>query len=124
MANDMVTGKKRNIGLLGRELRQFRKIKLLSSNVEMRVDPSRWIQIAGSKEFDATSTRFLRVSRHKTEANRFLVHGMRSTLRGKTAEVDAEVYELAAAAEVLPSVIAQVAEHCGVESLVAQVKLP
>lgn len=121
--NDMVSGKRRNVKLLGRELKNYRRVHLLSSKADVRFDPSRWFQTQGAKDFDEKSTAILRVYKHKTE-DKYLVHGMRSQRAdgAKTATVVAEAHEFAAMVDALPAVIAQVAAHCGIEALVGGLK--
>jgi hypothetical protein len=124
MANDMVSGKKRNVKLLGREPKHFRNIKLLSHGIDAKIDPSRWAQVAGAKAFDTDGTAILRVSRHRfNDAAGFLIYGMRSkTVDGK-ATIEAEAYDMIALAEAVPALVAKVAAHCGVEALVPELKL-
>jgi hypothetical protein len=121
---DLTVGRKRNIKLLGREPRHFRKINLLSVGIDVAIDPSRWAQIAGAKKFDDKGTMILRVEQHKHEPGKYLVHGMRSEVIGRVASVAAEAYDIVAAVEALPIVVARIAEHCGVSALVAELKLP
>jgi|SRR3990167_6624927 len=123
MAN-LTTGKKRNVELLGREEKHLRTIKLLASQVDVKIDPSRWVQTAQAKNFDDKSTALLRVYKHKTIEDKYLVHGMSAKVSDgeKTSRVIAEAWDAVAMAEAVPAVLLKVAEHCGLSALVEQVK--
>jgi len=123
MAN-LITGKKRNVALLGREEKHLRTIKLLASGVDVKIDPSRWVQTEQAKTFDAKNTAILRVYKHKTIEDKYLIHGMRAQVYdGETkARVVAEAWDAVAVSEAVPAVLSKVAEHCGLSALVGQLK--
>lgn len=93
-----------------------RTITLLSAGIETKIDPAKWVQVAGTKEFDAKATSILRVFQ---KDDNFLVYGMKSVGGVKTAEA----YDLAPGVEAVPSLLAKVAKHCGVEALARKVSL-
>jgi hypothetical protein len=121
---NLTTGKKRNVALLGREEKHLRTIKLLATQVDVKIDPSRWVQTAQAKNLDDKNTEILRVYKHKTIEDKYLVHGMRAKVHdGETkARVVAEAWDAVAVTEAVPAVLLSVAEHCGLSALVGQVK--
>lgn len=121
---NMISGKRRNIAASGREEKYLRTVKLLSSQADVKIDPSRWVQTQQAKAFDAKGTSILRVYKHKHVEDKFLVHGMQAKLHDgeKTARVVAEAWDAVAVAEAVPAVLGKVAEHCGLSALVGQLK--
>lgn len=93
-----------------------RIITLHGSKVSLKIDPAKWPMVSGTKDFDATSTRILRLFKHTTSGG-YLAYGMSSKNGNKTAEA----YEMAPVAEAVPAVLDAIAKHCGVESLRSQV---
>jgi hypothetical protein len=93
-----------------------RTITLLSSGIETTIDPAQWLQVAGVKDFDATSTAILRVFQ---KDDIFLVYGMKASGGKKTTEA----YELVPAIESVPAFLDKIAEHCGVEALRSRLTL-
>lgn len=94
-----------------------RTIVLLSSGVETKIDPAKWIQVEGVKEYDATSTAILRVFQ---KDDNFLVYGMKATDVVGEPTTKVEAYDLAVDVGSVPAFVAKVAKNCGVENLVAR----
>lgn len=120
---NMVSGK-RNVAVLGREAKHCRPITLLSTDVKINIDPSRWVQISSAKQFDDKNTSFLRVSKHKYVEDKFLVHGMRAQVPDgeKKAAIIAEAYDLVASKEQVAPTLAKIAAYCGISVLIGEVK--
>lgn len=99
-----------------------RRVRTLSLDSVVTIQPEQWIGIANKKDFDAVSTRILRVFRHR-DGGRWLVYGMRAKKADDKKHADklAETNELVAAAELVEVAVQKVAAHCGLEALVADV---